>query len=244
MTVTGKGNLKLLSAPKLNLPEGFETYEPKVSENAVSKTFDYLVIPRQEGEYTLPGLDFSYFNLDTKKYVTLPLKLKLRCFLLSGCAQIYSPQTQIKESENDIRYIKKGNFELLKAESDLFNSFKHLALLILPLSFLGAGLVLRRNHIKNNSNQVLVRERKAARLARKQLANAEKLMLQGKKDEFYTEILTALNSYLGNKLNIAVAELSRETIAKFLQQRQVEEKVQQLISTIESGEYVKYAPRC
>src|SRR5690606_9414191 len=79
MTISGNGNLKLINAPTLNLPESFESYEPKISESGNSKTFDYLIIPRSEGDYTLEKLDFSYFSLDAKKYVTIPsgeLKIK------------------------------------------------------------------------------------------------------------------------------------------------------------------------
>lgn len=247
MTVSGKGNLKLINAPVLTLPDGFETYEPKVSESGNSKTFDYLVIPRNEGEYILKELDFSYFNLDTKKYITIPseeIKIKvLPPDPNSAGAQIYTPQSQVKETENDIRYIKKGDFVLVKSESEFFNSFKHMALLIVPVLGLIGGLFVRRNHIKNNSNQVLVRERKAAKLAKKQLANVEKLMDSGNKDAFYTEILTALNNYLSHKLNIPVAELSRENINKVLQQKQVDEgSMAKLVSTLDTCEYAKYAP--
>lgn len=247
MTISGKGNIKLLDAPKLNLPESFEAYEPKIAETANSKTFDFLIIPRHEGEFTIESIDFSYFSLDTKKYVTLPsgeIKIKvLPPDAGSAGTQVYAPQTQVKETENDIRYIKKGEFELVKTETEFFNSGTHLALLLLPLLALTAGIVVRRNHIRNNSNLVLVRERKAAKLARKQLANAEKLMSQNKKDEFYTEILAAINSYLSNKLNIPVADLSKETVNQVLRQRNLtEELLTKLNTTIENGEYAKYAP--
>lgn len=248
MTISGKGNVKLLEAPTLKLPDSFESYDPKVSEGANSKTFDFLVIPREEGDYKLNDIDFSYFDLDSKKYVTLPSgEIKIKVLpgdaSKSGGAQVYSPRTQIKETENDIRYIKKGDFELLKGEDEFFNSFGHLALIAFPLLSLGAGLFIRRNHIKINSNQVLVRERKAAKMAKKTLLLAEKLMKQNEKDLFYTEILLALNGYLGNKLNIPVADLSRETIEKNLSNRQIEEILKaKLFSTIDTSEYAKYAP--
>ena len=90
---------------------------------------------------------------------------------------------------------------------------------------------------------VLVKERKAAKLAKKQLVNAEKLMNQNKKDEFYTEILMALNSYVGNKLNIPVADLSHEKIKTVLGQKQIDAQCTgKLISTLETSEYAKYAP--
>lgn len=247
VTISGKGNLKLVDAPKFNLPEGFETYDPKVNEMASSKTFDYLIIPRTEGEYTLDNLEFSFFNLDTKKYVTLkaqPIKLNvLAPDPNAPGAQVYTPQNTIKETENDIRYIKKGNFELSKTENEFFNSFTHLLLMILPFLILVASLFFLKQHIKNNSNSILVKERKAAKLAKKQLVSAEKLMLQNKKDNFYTEVLLALNNYLSHKLNLPVADLSRENIEKLMLQKQITDITKQkLYSTLDSCEYAKYAP--
>lgn len=247
MTISGKGNIKLIDAPKLNLPESFETYDPKISESGNTKTFDYLIIARSEGEFKLENLDFSYFSLEQKKYITIPApEIKINVLPAdpnSKGAQVYVQQSQVKETENDIRYIKKGDFVLLKSETEFFNSSLHILLLILPLLALGTGLFLRRNYIKNNSNVVLVKERKAAKLAKKQLVNAEKLMQQNKKDEFYTEILMALNSYISNKLNIPVADLSREKITTVLNQKQVDpQSTAKLVSTLETSEYAKYAP--
>lgn len=247
MTVSGKGNLKLVDPPKPILPEGFETYDPKIIENSSTKTFDYLVIPRSEGSYTLKDLDFSYFNLETKKYVTIsptPIIIKvLPPDPNSTGAQVYIPQNQVKTTDNDIRYIKKGNFELIKAETEFFNSPTHFALLTFPVLALLGGLALRRNHIKNNSNMVLVKERKAAKVAKKQLVTAENLMQQNNKDGFYTEILLALNNYVSNKLNIPVADLSHDNIKKTLDIKKVNEQTtQKLINTLQTAEYAKYAP--
>lgn len=246
ITIAGKGNLRLVNPPKLDLPEGFETYEPKVQEGVTSKTFDYLVIPRQEGEYELKNLDFSYFDLDTKKYVTLPsppLKVKVLPGVAGEGAQVFTPHSQVKETENDIRYIKKGDFVLDKSEAEFFNSGLHFGLILAPLLGLAIALVLRYNHQKNNSDAVLVRERKAAGMARKRLVNAEKMKNAGNKDAFYTEILIAMNSYLSDRLNIPVADLNKDKIQSVMQARQVEtEVVNKLMSTLNDSEYAKYAP--
>ncbi len=252
--LSGKGNLKLIDAPKLNLPESFESYDPKINENIStsggvngSKSFDYLIIPRQEGNYQLDDLTFSYFNPESGQYVTLP-SANITINVLPGdpnsVATISTPsQTEVKETENDIRYIKKGEFTLEKQENEFFNSFGHIALLVLiPLALIG-GIFGRNYYLKANSNVALVNERKAGKLARKQLTEAEKQMKMGNKDLFYTEILTALNQYLSRKLTIPVADLSKETIKTHLASKRVEEGMQQsLFTTLDACEYVKYAP--
>lgn len=256
ITISGRGNLKLMEAPKLNLPQSFETYEPKISENisntggvSGSKTYNYLIIPREPGDFTLNGLDFSYFDLDKKKYVTIPSpELKITVEPGDGksnaSAQVFDHLKQeVKVSENDIRYIKKGEFELQKNDAEFFNSSMHLILMTIPLILFAGGLGYRSYYLKQNSDMVAVRGRKAASFAKKQLVNAEKQMKQNNKEAFYTEITNALNSYLGNKFNIPVADLSKESITKELQLRSIRPDTQiKLLDTINQCEYAKYAP--
>lgn len=254
IALNGKGNLKLIDAPRLNLPESFEVYDPKINENistaggvSGSKSFDYLIIPREEGSFQLDDLTFSYFNPETAQYVTLPAS-QINIQVLPGdpnaVATISTPsKTEVKETENDIRYIKKGNFELNKQDHEFFNSFLHLVLLLLSPLGLAAILWVRRKHLIANSNMALVNERKAGKLARHQLSQAEKQMKAGQKDIFYTEILTALTHYLSRKLTIPISDLSKETIKAQLLTKNVEVALQQTIfSTLDTCEYAKYAP--
>ncbi len=247
LTISGKGNIKLLSPPKLNLPESFETYEPKQNEAGSSKSFDYLVIPREQGEFRLDQLDFSFFNVETKKYITLPggeiiIKV-LPPDPNSAGAEVYSQQNLVKETENDIRYIKKGDFPLLKSSTEFFNSTTHIVLIFLAILGLFLSLFMRRNYLRNNSDLVLVKERRAAGMAKKQLVNAEKQMNANNKDVFYSEVLTALNNYLSFKLNIPVADLSRERILSTLSKKGVDENLRvKLDSTLGNCEYARYAP--
>ncbi|MES2131719.1 MAG: BatD family protein [Bacteroidota bacterium] len=253
LTVTGKGNIKLLTAPELNLPESFEAYDPKINENVKttdgvsgSKTFDYLVIPREKGEFVLSNLGFSYFDADKKQYVNLP-SADIKLTVLEGdgtSAQVIIPHKKgLKETENDIRYIKTGDLGLQKQEAEFFSSSLHYILLILPtLLFFGAYFFVRQQ-IKANSNQQLVKERKAAKMAKKQLAVAEKYMLANNKDQFFNEILNALHKYIGNKFGMPVADMSKEKISEMLLQRNVSEQTKtHLIDTLNTCEYAKYAP--
>jgi hypothetical protein len=245
--ISGKGNLKLIDAPVLKLPESFETYEPKIVENQSTKSFDYLVIPREECEYQIANLDYRYFNLESKKYISIPspqISIKvLPPDKGSSGAQVYTPQNTIRESENDIRYIKKGDFNLQKSEEEFFNSPQHILLLILPLILLTAAFLWLRNFELANRDTVAVNERKAVKVAKKQLNAAEKLMQENKKDEFYTEVLRAITVYLSHKLNVPLAEVSRDNIKRILDIKQLDSvRTENLLRTIETAEYAKYAP--
>lgn len=77
VTVSGKGNVSLIEAPKLSFPPDFETYDVKTTQNTDksgttgSKTFEYPFIPRSYGDFTLPPLKYSYYDVNSKKYATV-----------------------------------------------------------------------------------------------------------------------------------------------------------------------------
>lgn len=253
LTVSGKGNIALLEAPKAELPESFETYDPKSSENikttggvSGSKTFDYLVIPREKGEFVINNLNFSYFDPEKKQYIKLPSP-DMKLTVLegeAGSAQVIVPSKKgLKETENDIRYIKTGDLGLQKAESEFFSSPLHYALLLIPTFLFLGSVVVVKQRIKANSDVMATKERKAARMAKKQLSAAEKHMLANRKDDFFNEVLNALNKYIGDKLGLPVADLSKERISEMLLQRNVNEQTRtRLIDTLNTCEYARYAP--
>ncbi len=255
VVVNGTGNINLAETPKINFPEGFETYEPKINENissnggiSGSKTYEYLVIPRKQGEFILKDINFSYFESEKKQYITIPspeLKITVTAPDANSPtnAQVYNPKNEILTQENDIRYIKTGDLNLKTLDEEFFGSWKHY-LLLFSTVFLFAGALLSRNYlIKTNSNLIAVKERRAAKLARKQLAAAEKLKNLNKRDEFYNEVLSMLNLYVSHKMNIPVADLSKENITQHLTMKNVKsETVSKLITTLNDCEYARYAP--
>ncbi|MHB8259900.1 MAG: BatD family protein [Bacteroidia bacterium] len=255
LTISGRGNINLASTPKINFPEGFETYDPKVNENintvggvSGTKTYEYLVIPRKQGEFVLKDINFSYFDVEKKQYITLPSpEVKITVDApdanSSGSALVYNPKHEIQTEENDIRYIKTGDLKLHPIASEFFSSWKHYALLgLITVLFIGF-LIGRTTYLKSQSDVVGVKQRRAIKIARKQLALAEKFKNENKQDAFYNEVLTALNSYVSDKLTIPVADLSKDTITENLLKKFVSnETINKLISTLNDCEYARYAP--
>lgn len=253
ITISGKGNVKLIEPLKLELHESFEVYDPKESENIKTQggvsgsiTYNYLIIPREKGEFTLNNLGFNYFDADKKQYVSIPSP-DINLTVLEGdpgSAQIISSKKHgVNESENDIRYIKTGDLGLKKHDEEFFSSITHYLLLICPTLLFFVGLYLVRQHIKANSNIVAVKERKAAKLAKKQLVIAEKHMSANNKEAFFTEVLNALNKYIGDKFALSIVDLSKEKISEMLLSKNVSEATtKNVIDTLNTCEYAKYAP--
>jgi len=253
LTLSGKGNIKLAEPVKLDLPESFEVYEPKISEKISlngnvtgTKVYEYLIIPREAGNFTLSKLNYSYFDPEKKQYITLPSP-DIQVTVLPGdensSAQVIVPRKQgIDQKQNDIRYLK-NDLKLQQASEEFFGSVWHYLLLIIPFAGFLTGLYLYRQRIALNRDVRALKQRKAARLARKQLAVAEKHMRNKQKELFFDEVFAALNRYISDKLSIPVADLSKETIRLSLINRQVKEAtITKLIDTLDACEYARYAP--
>ncbi|TZF81852.1 protein BatD [Pedobacter sp. BS3] len=254
--VSGSGNLKLLKAPKVDFPADFEVYDPKVTDNisatanglSGSRTYNYLVIPRHEGDFTINPVKFSYFNPSTGKYVTLSsetfsIKVNKGAANTNVTALSSTDQQDIKVLGNDIRYIKTGDAALRKPGSGFYNSAGYYLLLLLgPAAFI-AALVYRRKQRQDNADVVGVKRRRAAKMAAKHLESARQQLDTNNTQAFYEHVFKGLYGYLSDKLNISYAALNREEIMRQLQSRQVDEQlIRQLLDTLDLCEMARYAP--
>jgi hypothetical protein len=257
ITLTGKGNIKLVDPLKINFPEDFETYDAKIKENisangggvSGSKTFDYLIIPRHGGDYKIDQINFSYFDPEKKQYVTLPSP-EFNIQVEKGkdedaTANVFNPRSKedVKILGNDIRYIKTNNIELKPKNNYFFGSGLFYTGIATPfLAFIGF-LFVRKKSIENNKDIVSVKSRKATKMAKKRLVLAEKHLKENNKEQFYIEIFKALYGYISDKLNIPVAELNKEHISEKLKNSNVTDATTtELIAILDSCEYARYAP--
>lgn len=256
LTITGQGNIKLIEPLKLEFPEEIETYSPKIDDNislsasgvSGSKSFDYLLIPRQPGTYKLGGASFSYFDPAKQAYITLPSP-EFNITVDKGdnsSAQVMNPhpsKEDVKVLGNDIRYIKTGAILLTEKEKHFFGSPVFIAGMTAPVAGFFLFLFLRRRHIDRNSDIVQVKSRKATRMAQKRLSIAQKHIQGNNKELFYEEIFRALYGYLSDKLNIPAADLSKDRIAAALQQRNADPgTIGRLLTLLDTCEYARYAP--
>ena len=258
ITISGKGNLKLIDPPKMNFPDEFESYDPKTNENisvtesggvSGSKTFEYLLIPRHEGIYKIPAWNFTYFDADKKSYVSLPSK-EFTITVEKGdgsinTAPVISTVTKedVKMISNDIRYIRTGDPQLSRTGEYFFGSPGFIAGFAFPPLLFLAFIFLRREQIKRNSNLVLVKKRTANKIAKKHLALAEKSMKANDKEYFFVNVLSALYSYAGNKMNIPVAEMSKEKVVESFQDKKVSEEARATyLKLLDECEFARYAP--
>jgi len=257
MIIAGSGNLKMASVPAMKLPADLEVYDPKVADELKNgmngttgqKTFEYLLIPRHYGDFKIPPVTYSYFNVASKQFEKI-ITPELHFYARKGTDQnagitVYGgvSKEDVKYLGKDIRFIssKPG---LLRKTGNLFSSKRsfYSAYAFALIIFL-IVLFLRREHIRRNSDLSAVRNRKAGKVAGKRLKEAEKCLKEKQSDKFYEEILKALWGYLSDKLDIPVSELNRSSAVNSLTEKGIaSEEISNLATVIDKCEYARFAP--
>lgn len=254
-TVSGKGNIDLLDIPRPVFPPDFEVYDPKITTNSKNnsygisgtKTAEYVVIPRVSGDFTISPMEFSYFDPTKGKYTTLMsdgYELHVERSANEGNTGIIyaGGQEAIKVVGNDISHIKT-NADLRKNGILLFASPLYFILIAVMIVIFAAAMVLHKRINKFNQNQVLVRNRKATKIAKKRLKNAYNYLKIKDQNHFYEELSQALWGYISDKLNISRSQLSMDTVREMMTGKNVpEDIVNQFIDLLNSCEFARFAP--
>lgn len=252
--VSGKGNLKLIKKPEVKFPKDFDTYDAKVTDktkltsNGVegNMVYDFLAVPRNQGKYEIPPIEFVYYDTEANAYKTV----KTQAFTLnvakgSGSASVsdYTGDAADDQLNKDIRGIKTGDADVHDIGDFFFGSTAYwVAMCVLAAIFVSLFVVFRHRAIAN-ANIDRMRGKKANKVATKRLKKANRLMLDGKASLFYDEVLRALWGYVGDKLSIPVEKLSRENISQRLAERSVgDETIALFIGALDECEFERYAP--
>ena len=256
VNITGKGNIKLLEAPKISFPPDFDTYDPKVTQNlsatdggiSGTKTFEYLLIPRNPGDYRIPSLAFSFFDIATNQYKTLTTG-DLSIHVDKGTGNQSSnvitgfSKEDVKILGKDIIFIKTTGLYPGKGIHDFFGSIVFYLIYIISIIFFVVIIWMRRRIIKQNANLAYVRNKRADKYATKRLKLANAYLKSNNAEMFYDELIKAIWGYLSDKMNIPLSDLSRENATAILEQRGIgNDNIQLFADLIENCEFARYSP--
>lgn len=260
VTVSGKGNVALVSAPKVNFPPDSEVYDVKTSDKmeagsggtSGTRTFEYPFIPRSHGDFVIEPIEFTYYDINSRKYVTLktaPIEYSVKPgessdYVPSGGVNIpVSSRKDVKNLSEDIHYIATKLPELSSQRSFLVGTglFIFLALAIVALAVLAYFLVSKLR--RDRADVALVRTRGASKAARKRLAMAAGYLDKNLYSAFYEELHKALLGYAADKLNIGAADLSKESIAAaFASAGAPAELIGEYTAILDVCEFARYSP--
>ncbi|MBK6347806.1 MAG: protein BatD [Bacteroidales bacterium] len=255
-TVTGKGNVKLIEKPDLVFPSDFEVYDPRVTDNisttasgvSGTRTFEYLIIPRNPGNFTIKPATFSYFDINAGVYKSLKSQeFTINVSRGDGSEGTFTAGGNNKEDfkliGSDIRFIKTGKIKLEPVNTYIYGSVVFWLLIALPIILFVVFLLVWKNELKKRGNKALMRNRKATGIARKRLKLAQKFLKQGNQEAFWSEVSNALWGYMSDKFNIPRSTLSMTSVNEALIAKNVnEELIKQFISILNNCEFARFAP--
>ena len=258
LTVSGTGNIELLQMPTPVFPPDFEVYDPKVNTSTNvgaqglngTKKAEYLAIPRRAGSFTIPAVEFTYFNPSTETYQTVssePYEIKVEKGSGSGSddgGAIYtSNQEDIKYLGSDIRHIMTGNPHLKPMHTVFFGSAAYFVALLALLALFVILLFALKKREQLTQDTAANRNRKADKVARGRLKNAYQHLKAKDQEKFYVEMSQALWGYIADKLGIERSKLSMDTVSETMKGKNVpDELTQQFIDTLNSCEFARFAP--
>ena len=266
LDISGAGNMKLIKTPAIDWPEGFEPYDPKVTNNfktttagvSGTKSIEYLAIPRSAGEYTIPAVQFSYFDIDEKAYKTLRtpeytirVKRGTSSRQTGGVASAeegseavyYAQKEDIKQLGTDIRYIDTKQ-PVTRSRDHVITTTRFIWLwYVIPLLIAIILLIVLRKQIKEAADINRVRYKRANKVAQKRLKAAAVALKANDQNTFYAAIETAAWSYLSDRLSIPTADLNKENITTLLAQKGVSDAlINEVKNVLSTAEFARYAP--
>ena len=245
--ISGTGNIKYIKAPEVKFPEQFDVYDPKTDaqvndaagDMSGKVVMDYTFIPQYAGEFDIPAGEFSYFDPDAGKYVTVTVPAR-HLTVAKGEGQ---PSNHYRMKNMDIRPIKSGDLGLTKSHGYIVDGWTYWLWFLLPLLALVVLLLYYRKQLKERADVRRMRSKRASKVAQRRLQAARGFASRGDRSGFYAEMLNALWGYMSDKLSIPVSELSKDNINAELEQYGIDEQLrQEAMSLIDKCEFAQYAP--
>ena len=257
VTVSGKGNIALVEAPKIAFPPDFEVYDVKTNVNtdksgtSGSKTFEFPFIPRSPGDFTIGPVQFSYYDVAARRYETvasaaLPISVARSATSVApestGGNTLVVDRKGVKNLGEDIRFIRtKTNLAAQKGFL-VYSKAWWCTLVLLLLAGFGFWLgfrkvAARRADIAGNRN------RKATKQALRRLAQARDFLQKDLYTAFYEELHRSLLGFVGDKLSMDMADQTKENIREALVGGSVAESVaDDFVGLISACEEARYSP--
>ncbi len=254
--ISGNGNMKLINPLEFDFPADFEVYDPKTNQNLKnsakgmtgSTTFEYLIIPRHAGDFTIPANEFTYFDPKAKRYIT-KLSPEFKITVAKGEGGVSNTtissftKEDVKFIGKDIRFIKTNIFEPIYKGKIFFGTLNFYLAYILPFLIFLLAFIFNRKRIKENADVAKMKNKRANRIAMKRLKAAAISLKANKKEEFYDEILKALWDYISDKFNIPLSDLSKDNINDILVNKDIDkEMITDFMTILDTCEFARYAP--
>ena len=255
LDVGGSGNIRTLPEPTLNLPSAFEVYPPETSEEVEPtadgvrgrRVYEYVIVPREPGQVTIPPVELAYLDPGRGAYAVAssdPIDL-----IVTGdpgpapALPGGRGRAAVDLQREDIRFIRIAAPTFRARGGTVFRSAGFWTVAVLPLVALAGAVAVRRHRDRLAGDVAWARSRRASKVARRRLARAESLCSPDRHREFHAEVGRAMQGFLGDKLNVAEAGLIHDEMRAALAARGVETAIADAyLDCLERCDRERFAP--
>ena len=243
----GKGNINMLQPFKIDFPDEFEVFDPIITDKTYvgntstngSKIFEYVIIPRKKGQYTIPSISFSYFNPKLEKYIDIETK-SIEINVLKGKQYVDTDTTQY--SLQKLEVIPNSKFNNISFRKKIYKYYSIVFWIFISLVFLTKFIAFILS--KRVIDTVKERKEKSNKIAIKRLKNAQKCIKNNDFDMFFEEIEKSIWGYFADKFNIDSSNLSKENIDFYFTKNLINDRLKnQFIVLLQDCEFARYAPK-
>lgn len=253
ITIDGKGNMQALGNVALDFPAEFDQFDPNVEDKtSVSSSgisgkieYNFVIIPKHYGTYTIPGYSFKYFDLDKKQMKSLSTgDFEIVVDKRDG-VDIEAPEV-LPDQENEIHYIEATSDAFFTEDDFFFGSWTYMLLLLSPIgiSFLLFTLKRKKENLSDDE-KLKLQQKKAAKGAQLAFKAIRQELDNGENTKALKSLQSALNGFFMQKFNVGLSELSQRDLHQKLADRKVPtedlDRFNKIWNAIETGQYAPIA---
>ncbi|MCQ2959691.1 MAG: BatD family protein [Bacteroidales bacterium] len=256
VTVKGEGNFSLLTKPNIAFHQDFEVYDPKITDNYSitangdkgSKTFEYVILPRREGNFVIPSIKLQYFDVNAKTYKTISTdEIQITVTKGTNNSSVVSNYTPTTKEDvqfgSDIHFIKTGDLHIANQNNFFFKTTSYWIITILIILSTLLFIIFKRKQIELRNDVSGMKKRGANKESKKRLKTAGKYLESNEDILFYEEIAKALWGYIADKFTIAQVDLTTDKIKERLLEHKIDEQlIDKLIQVLQRCEFARFAP--
>lgn len=246
ITLSGLGNLKLITAPKVDFPKDFSSYDAKTTDNTKltanglngQLVFDYTFVPRNVGDYTIPAAEFVFFDTETGTYKTIktqPIKLHVA----KGSHSDSDVDRKLALLNSDIRGIRDTD----EGGRMMWGTMSYYVMVGLIIIVLLVIVILSDKWMKGRSDVVGMKRRSASKQSLRCLKKAHDILTGKQKGDFYASVSQALIGFVTASFNLETSDITSEKIRTLLTEKGIaDEDVNAFVALLDECQYAQYAP--
>ena len=248
ITITGSGNMQLMTLPDITWPTNFEVFETRVTDNTDNKTvpisgsksFEIPFTINKEGAYKIPVINFSFFNPATASYKTISTNA-IAFSVIKGTGK----QNAVIDT---LAMDKKKSLPFLDA---MFEK-RWLIILLIVLCIVGAvafGMIRKKKIsrvILKSQTAVAAKEDKTNPISfidENPLTKTEDCLFKNECNAFYIILNEEMKCFLGKKFNLPVESINSKTLSVVMDTSGIDNNtILQTQKLIQDVEWQLYTP--